>query len=44
MQAVGNRNPQWFALFFGVAGAYLLMTLPSGRVIALIERKVAIRR
>jgi glutamate transport system permease protein len=44
MQAIGNQVPQWFALFIGTACAYLLMTLPSGRLIALIERKVAIHR
>jgi glutamate transport system permease protein len=44
MQDIGNRTAQWFPLFFGTATAYLLLTLPSGQLIALIERKVAIRR
>jgi glutamate transport system permease protein len=44
MQAIGGQVPQWIPLFIGTSCAYLLMTLPSGRLIALIERKVAIRR
>jgi hypothetical protein len=44
MQAIGGQQPQWIPLFIGTSCAYLLMTLPSGRLIALLERKVAIRR
>jgi ABC-type amino acid transport system permease subunit len=44
MLAVGNQTADWIALFLGTATAYLALTLPSGQVISLIERKVAIRR
>jgi glutamate transport system permease protein len=44
MQTIGNITARWFPLFFGTATAYLLLTLPSGQVIAFIERKAAIKR
>ena len=39
-----NQTAQAIPLFIGTAAAYLCLTLPSGRLIALIERKVAIKR
>jgi glutamate transport system permease protein len=39
-----NQTAQAIPLFLGTATAYLLLTLPSGRVVAYLERRVAIRR
>jgi glutamate transport system permease protein len=39
-----NKTAQVFPLFIGTAIAYLIITLPSGYLISVIERKVAIRR
>lgn len=39
-----TSTAQPIPLFIGTATAYLLLTLPSGQIIALIERSVAIRR
>jgi glutamate transport system permease protein len=39
-----NQTGQVFPLFLGTATAYLALTLPSGWLTSVIERKVAIRR
>jgi glutamate transport system permease protein len=39
-----NETAQPLPIFFGVAVAYLLLTLPSGYVVNRIERRVAIVR
>ena len=41
---VGNLTAQYVAVFLGVAVAYLLLTLPSGFLFGVIERRVAIIR
>jgi glutamate transport system permease protein len=39
-----NKTAQVIPISVGAAAAYLMLTLPSGQLIALIERKVAIKR
>ena len=39
-----NDTAQPVAAFLGAAAAYLLLTIPSGRAFAALERRVAVRR
>ena len=41
---VGNLTAQYVAVFLGTAIAYLLLTLPSGLLFGVLERRVAIVR
>lgn len=39
-----NETAQPVAVFFGTACAYLLLTIPAGRIFSFVEHRVAVRR
>ncbi|MGH9177506.1 MAG: amino acid ABC transporter permease [Acidimicrobiales bacterium] len=39
-----NETAQYLPIFLGAAAAYLVLTIPSGLLVGVIERKVAIKR
>ncbi len=43
-QDLANETAQTIPIFLGSAAAYLLLTVPSGVIIELLDRRVAIRR
>ncbi len=43
-QSLGIRTAQFVPVFLGAALAYLALTLPSGALVGVIERRVAIKR
>jgi glutamate transport system permease protein len=43
-QRLGNSSAQYVPVFLGAALAYLALTLPSGALVGVIERRVAIKR
>jgi glutamate transport system permease protein len=44
VEEIGNKTAQYLPLFLAVAAGYLLLTIPVGQLVGLIERRVAIRR
>ena len=41
---IGNETARYLPAFFGAFVGYLILTIPAGYVIGLIERRVAVRR